>query len=125
VAETDGIVIPPPAIPAKESPDGRLPRWDGTPLDHRNLNATLSPGTLFCQVGDPTKFEAILVIDQADIEMIRTGQKVEMMLDELPGLVVDGKITAISPEELQVAPRQLASEAGGPLTTKTDESGVS
>jgi putative peptide zinc metalloprotease protein len=125
VATSGGTVIPPPAIPNKPSPDGRLSKWHGSPLDKRNVNSTLTPGTLFCQIGDPTKFDAILVVDQTEMEMIRTGQRVEMMLTELPGEILEGKITAIAPEELKVVSRQLTNEGGGSLQTKTDESGVS
>ncbi|MCC7085148.1 MAG: efflux RND transporter periplasmic adaptor subunit [Pirellulales bacterium] len=124
IAGRDGVIIPPPAAPEKPSPDGRLSKWHGTPLEKRNLNSTLSPGTMFCQIGDPRKFDAILVVDQAEIEMIRAGQRVEMMLEEMPGEKLEGVVSAIAPEEMKVAPRHLSNEGGGSLATKTDPSGV-
>ena len=33
---------------------------------------------MFCQIGDPQKLEAVLVIDQGDIDYIHTGQKVDV-----------------------------------------------
>ncbi len=112
------------ACPSGLAQDGKLTTWNGTPLEKRNLGATFQPGTLFCQIGDPGKFDAILVVDQSDIESIHLGQKVKVMLDESPGKIYEGEITEISPEEMKVLPKQLSNKSGGSLETKTDESGV-
>jgi putative peptide zinc metalloprotease protein len=124
MSHTEGVVIPPPAVPNKPSPDGRLTKWHGSPLDKRNLNSTLTAGTLLCLVGDPTKKEAILIVDQSDIEMIRKDQRVEMMLDELPGEILEGRITAIAPEELKSVSPALSNEGGGSIATKAGPSGA-
>ncbi len=125
VARRGGVVFPPPSMPKRPRQDGKLTTWNGTPLEKRNLGATFQPGTLFCQIGDPGKFDAILVVDQSDIESIHLDQKVKVMLDESPGKIYDGEITEISPEEMKALPKQLSNKSGGSLETKTDESGVS
>ncbi len=125
VARRGGVVFPPPSMPKRPRQDGKLTTWNGTPLEKRNLGATFQPGTLFCQIGDPGKFDAILVVDQSDIESIHLDQKVKVMLDESPGKVYEGEITEISPEEMKALPKQLSNKSGGSLETKTDESGVS
>ena len=61
------------SLPARR-PDEKLPAWSGTPLDPENLGATLEQGVLFCQIGDPKRLEAVLVIDQADRNIVREGQ---------------------------------------------------
>jgi putative peptide zinc metalloprotease protein len=124
VSHTAGEIIPPPAVPDKPAPGGRLSKWYGTPLEKRNLNSTLTPGTLFCQIGDPTKFEAILIVDQSDIEMIRRDQRVELMLEELPGDILEGRVTAISPEELKTVPSALTNDGGGSIAVKQDDTGA-
>ncbi len=124
VARRGGVVFPPPSTPNRPRQDGKLANWNGTPLEKRNLGATFQPGTLFCQIGDPDKFDAILVVDQADIESIHLGQKVKVMLDESPGKVYQSEITEISPEEMKVVSKQLSNKSGGSVETKTDESGV-
>ena len=43
----------------------------GQPAGDRRTWRLLDPATLFCQIGDPAKWEAILVVDQDDIEFIR------------------------------------------------------
>ncbi len=75
-AARDGTVLPPPPTPAphqEEMEGGQLPSWSGTPLDEENYRPYLKEGVLFCQVGDPRNLEAILVIDQGDIDFVKDG----------------------------------------------------
>jgi putative peptide zinc metalloprotease protein len=115
-----GTVLPPPLIPRREDPDGQLPTWSGTPLEKENLGAYLQEGTLFCQIGDPRKLEAVLVIDQADRNMIRPDQRVFIKIDELPHETFTSKIAEIAESELKVSPQRLTNKYGGELATKTD-----
>ncbi len=120
VALRPGIVMPPHATQKREDPDGQLPTWSGTPLEPENQGAFLPISTLFCQIGDPRQMEAILVIDQSEVELVRPGQKVDVKLEELPGRVFTGRITEIAPEALRVAPKALSTKYKGELSTKTD-----
>ncbi len=124
VSPVSGTVLPPPELPAKRNQDKQLQHWSGTPLDPKNRNAYLEQGVLFCLVGDPHKMEALLVVDQEDIEYLRKGQTAEVKLDELPAETLSGEIAEIGAEPLTVSPRHLSNKAGGELATKTDESGV-
>jgi putative peptide zinc metalloprotease protein len=119
-----GVVMPPPAMPARTEDDSRLPNWTGTPLERKNLGASLKESSLFCQVGDPTQWEAILVVDQADVDLIHEHQRVDIKLDQLPAETLEGQISEISKSDLKVAPRQLSSTVGGDLVTRTDANGV-
>jgi putative peptide zinc metalloprotease protein len=124
VSPVSGTVLPPPELPAKQNQDKQLQHWSGTPLDPKNRNAYLEQGVLFCLVGDPHKMEALLVVDQEEIEYLKPGQAVEVKLDELPAETLTGEIAEIGAEPLTVSPRHLSNKAGGELATKTDESGV-
>ena len=124
VAPTDGTVLPPPEAPRE--PDrgtGDLMKWSGSTLAPENLGAYLQPPTLYCQIGDPTKWEAHLAIDQDDIEYIRENQDVSIKLAELPYVTFHTKIVEIGPE-LKVTPRQQSSKSGGELMSKADETGM-
>ncbi len=124
LAPAEGVVFPPPRKPSQEDPNGQLAGWSGTPLDEQNLGAFLEAGSLFCQIGDPKQMEAILIIDQGDLEFVATGQNVEIKLDELPHETLHGAITEIANVELEVSPTRLSVKSGGELPTKTDASGV-
>jgi putative peptide zinc metalloprotease protein len=120
-----GTVLPPPLKPRRDDPDGQLPDWSGSPMEKENLGAFLQEGVLFCQIGDPRKLEAVIVVDQADRNMIRQDQKVDIKIDELPHDTITSKIAEIAESELKVSPQRLTNKAGGELATKTDpHSGV-
>lgn len=123
-APVAGTVLPPPFTPRRDDPNEQLPTWSGIPLKKNNLGAYLTQGVLFCQIGDPHQLDAILVVDQADIDFVASGQKVELKLDELPGHTFQSAVDEIAMADLKVSPRQLSNKAGGELATKTDESGV-
>jgi len=124
-APQEGVVFPTPRLEPRKDPQGQLSKWSRTPLEPRNLGCFLEPGTQFCSVGDPVEMEALLVIDQDDIDFVAAGQDVEIKLDELPHDTFTGTIDKISEEEMEFSPKRLTAKAGGELSTKTDpESGV-
>jgi multidrug resistance efflux pump len=67
--------------------------------------------------------EAILAIDQTDIEYVREGDSVEIYLEALPGREFRSQVRRISRAEMRVSPRSLSSKSGGQLVTKTDATG--
>ncbi len=124
-APRDGVILPPPWVEKREAPSGRLVKWSGTPMKDYNRGCFLEAGSRFCLVGNPEKMEALLVIDQADIDFVLPGQDVEIKLDELPHDTFLGTIDKISEEEMEVSPKRLSAKSGGELSTETDpESGV-
>jgi len=130
VAPVAGIVLPPPHRPRREDPDGRLSSWSGTPLDPKNQGCFLQEGDLFCQVGEPERMEAVLVIDQGDIELVRKRfdrgdpVHVDIKLNELPYRTLRSTIADIGPGEMKISSQRLSTKTGGELATKTDASGL-
>jgi putative peptide zinc metalloprotease protein len=123
-APKDGIVLPAPRQPKKETPANELPAWHGSPLDQINLGTYLPEGTLVCQIGDPTRMEAVLVAEQDDRENITVGVPVSIMLDCLPGVLFTGRISEIADKPLDVVPQHMTNKAGGEVITKSDPSGA-
>lgn len=120
-APLTGTVLP----PRRHEPQpvaGALPTWEGTPLDPRNRGCALDTGTLICLIGDPARLEALLVIDQADVEFVAPGQVVQVQLDQAPGAILNGKIVELAEIDLQITPPELL--AGGDLATRSDERGL-
>lgn len=116
-----GAVLPPQWKTIDPRGD-KLGDWEGTPLVDRNLGSLLETGTLFCLIGDPRRVEAVAIVDQADVERIRVGQRAEIKLDESAGETVWSTVTDVAEIDLAVAPRQLV--YGGELPVKKDESGA-
>ncbi|MBA3481423.1 MAG: biotin/lipoyl-binding protein [Pirellulales bacterium] len=128
VAPRDGVVIPPPRTPERPTEDdAELPTWTGTPLDEKNLGATLSPQgqqNLLCQIGDPNEWDAMLVIDLDDVGLLRKGQEVKLMFEESAYHVYVSKIEEPGSDVLQQAPPRLASTNGGPLAAQPNQDGT-
>jgi len=120
---TSGTIMPAPYHPAETDEEENLATWSGTPLDVRNTGAFYNSGTLVCHVGDPTQLEAILVIDQSDIEFVGNGQNVEIFVEHLPGRQFESRVDQISRMEMKNSPRNLSSKTGGNLDTRTDAAG--
>ena len=121
-AERDGVILPPTITqaPRHDDPEAQLPSWSGTPLDPENQNAVLKDGTLFCQIGNPTELEAVLIVDQGDVDFVQVGQEVDLKLDAIPHDTLKGKIDRKAMSNLKATPHRLGTKAGGELATKTD-----
>ena len=120
VAPLAGTVLPPTITTRHEDGEEKLPAWSGTPLDRENVGATLEQGERFCQIGDPKRLEAVMVIDQADRNIVREGQAVDIKLEGFPSTMLHSQIAEIAESELKVSPQRLSSKSGGELATKTD-----
>lgn len=119
-AAADGIVYPPPWKARRETPETTLAEWSATPLEPRNVGAYLRTGDLFCLIGDPQRMEAVLVVDQADVDFVRSGLSVRIKLDELPSRTFHGEIAEVAKRQAEAASIRLSGKAGGELATKTD-----
>ncbi|TWU40783.1 hemolysin D [Novipirellula artificiosorum] len=119
-AKQTGFVMPPPLKKPQDAGDGRLPGWSGTPLDEENRGAMLTADDLICEIGNPDEFEAVLVIDQGDVQLVREGQTVDMKLDSRRLETFSGVILEKSNEPLKSASTSMASQTGGDLQTEID-----
>jgi len=122
VAPIAGTVLPPPNVVEHASDRHALAGWSGTPLDEKNRGAYLETGTLVCLVGEPDAFEAIVHVDENDVELVAAGQAVSLRLDHLPAETFTGTVTDVSKLDLDVMPRELA--AAGDLPARKDERGI-
>jgi multidrug efflux pump subunit AcrA (membrane-fusion protein) len=116
--------LTPPAPRTAETDDARLlPNWSGHPLEVRNVGARLETGVTVGQIGDPSVTDVVLAIDETEIDFVRTGQIVDIVLDQLPGQRLRTTLATLSAEELAFAPRSLSAKHGGILATRTDAQG--
>jgi putative peptide zinc metalloprotease protein len=101
VAERDGTVMQPP--------------------ERDKLGTFLESGpNPFCQIGDPTKLEAWLVIDQGYNVYVKEGQNVSLKFYGHPLTTFQGVITAIPNVDVANLPPELSNAAGGEVPTKPD-----
>jgi len=124
-AKEPGVVIPPPnkPIPRQVETEEQLPSWSGNPFDSKNKSAFFSESDLLCLVGDPARMEAVLVVDQHDIDLVQVGDEADIKIDSARLNTFSGKIENISEMEMTVAPESMGVQAGGHLNTEMDSSG--
>ncbi len=124
-APVAGTVLPTPFRPVTPVVDRALPTWTGTVFDTKNLGMYLDVGqSPVVQIGHPNKFDAILAIDQADIDFVHVGQEVELKLDALAWKNFEGKIDEKSKRDMEVSPQAMGSMTGGGLAVYQDSAGI-
>jgi putative peptide zinc metalloprotease protein len=125
VSGRTGIVIEPPAKSPMKGVDEseQLPTWNGSPFQVENQDAFFAEADLLCYVGDPRKMEAVIVLDQHDIDLVKVSDEVELMMESARLHSVTGNISTISKAEMKESPASLSIQAGGNLDTKMDEMG--
>ena len=130
-APIDGVVVSPYWKPAKKNDDptvfDELPEWYGTALLDRNLGLPLQPGTHVASVGDPTKLEALLIVNQSKIDFVQAGQQVKIKLESLPSRTFDGTIERaidIEHQRMESVPIQLSTKGGGAVPTTSESNGL-
>ncbi len=120
VAKRDGIVLPPPEKQAQSAGDGRLPGWTGSPLSEHNRGALLTAEDLICELGSPDELEAVLIVDQGDVQLVDVGQHVDLKLESNRIETISGKIFEKSQSEIRQTSSALALQTGGDLQTEID-----
>jgi putative peptide zinc metalloprotease protein len=124
VAPISGTVLPPPLVEKQVDESTHLPPWYGSPFDKENIGATLVAGTMFCQIGEPNRLQARLIIDQNDDALVWPDQKVEIMLDQSAEFVYKSRILERGSETVKQTPVHLSSLSGGPVPTQMSPDGV-
>lgn len=123
-APIGGIVMPPPEKKADPPVEGRLPTWHGSLLRESNLGARVEMDDVVCLIGDPQSFEAMLVIDQADLPFISEGLDAQIRLDAYAGDTLKGTIADIAGADMEVASPTMSNQTGGQMALVTDAAGV-
>jgi hypothetical protein len=118
-APRDGFIIPVAEVP-RRSGGNELQPWSGSPLDPHNRHAFLKTGDLICRVGDPRKFDVILSIDQSDIEFVKPGQAVSVILDAYPTERRTTRLASISRLDMEGSPASVSPKAEDDLLTLAD-----
>ncbi|HJN11957.1 MAG TPA: hemolysin D [Pirellulaceae bacterium] len=132
IAPVSGVVFPPPVRPFRDSGDGRLPSWSGSLFDKKNRGASLQERDQLCQIGDASAFEAVLVVDQGDVNLVleyhgknnRQWPAVDMKLDAYRWQTFSGEIEKVALAPMEHTSASLASQGGGELDAKTEANGM-
>jgi putative peptide zinc metalloprotease protein len=130
VAPAAGWIIPPPyRLDKMSESQGRLHTWEGTPFEERNRGALLTPTDLICQIGDPHQMDAVLIIDQAYVDLVKAdgpqgpGHPVRLLLEAYTRKAFDSHVEELATTEVKSVPAGMSTQKSGRLETKADPTG--
>jgi multidrug efflux pump subunit AcrA (membrane-fusion protein) len=83
----------------------------------------LMEGTVLCMVGEPEKFEAVMVVDQSEVEFVGRGQHVDLRLNSFPWRTFTGRVEELAETHIESSSERMSVKAGGLVPTETDASG--
>lgn len=110
-----GVVLPPPNLPRPLTSEETLAEWTGTPLEEGNRGATVKEQTLLCYVGDTSRFDALVLVDQDAVEFVRVGNKVGLQFQSSPGSICTGIVEEVSTARSEALPREISVSRLGPI----------
>jgi putative peptide zinc metalloprotease protein len=87
---------------------------------HETIGQYLKPGKPFCQIGDPHKLEAHMLLDQADRDLIKSGRVAWMKIYGDSEVTWKSKVDVIAERNREEIPPELSNTAGGEVATKKD-----
>ncbi len=122
MAPADGVVLSPPDT-AERPTDGGLPARSGSLIREQNLGSFVQGGELLCLLAQSGEMEAVVLVDQSQVEFVKAGQTVELNFLHLPGTRFTGVIERIANEGLEQTPIHLTTKGGGDVVTTTDQTG--
>jgi putative peptide zinc metalloprotease protein len=106
-APRSGVVYPPPdRVPVNG--ESKQLRWQGSPLDQKNLGCTMEAGDLLCVVGDADCHEAIVYVEESDAPLVEPERYVRLWLDQFPNRRFTGTVTSDPQSVIHDAPTELA-----------------
>jgi putative peptide zinc metalloprotease protein len=95
-APVAGRVVAAPARQDRPSRAGRLPGWNGSPLEACNLGAWIEPRTPLCVIAPGDRSVAWAGVEQADAPAVAPGQAVRILVEEQPLSAHDGRVVQVA-----------------------------
>ncbi|MDA1016162.1 MAG: HlyD family secretion protein, partial [Planctomycetota bacterium] len=118
-----GIVVSAPDAALRPTDGNQLAARSGALISDTNVGSSVDPGDLLCSLAQSGEMEAVAVVDQGDLEFVKSQQTVKMKLEHLPDTLFSGHIERMATEDLRSTPIQLTIKGGGSVATMTDSSG--
>lgn len=91
-------------------------------VPHREtVGSWIQPDKPFCEVGDPRRLEAHLIMDQGDIDLVKVGRKSWVKIYGESELTWTRRVSEVATRNREEVPPELSNLAGGEIATKPDQ----
>lgn len=84
------------------------------------VGQVLKPGKPFCEVGDPHHIEAHMIVDQADVDLIRLDSRAWVKIYGRSETTYLSEVSEIAKRSRDEIPPELSHDAGGEIAAKAD-----
>lgn len=88
--------------------------------DPETVGQYLKPGKPFCEIGDPHKLEAHMILDQGDIDLVRVNRQTWLKIYGDSEVTWKSHVGTIAKRNRDEVPPELSNMAGGEIATKQD-----
>jgi putative peptide zinc metalloprotease protein len=85
------------------------------------LGQWLEPGKPFCQIADPTKLEAHLIMDQADVDLFKVGNRAWLKIYGSSERTIRSTVHDKAVRNREEIPPELSQSVGGEIAAEPDE----
>jgi putative peptide zinc metalloprotease protein len=92
----------------------------GIVLHRESVGQWVKPGKPFCEVGDPRRLEAHLIIDQSDIHLIHSDSIAWIKIYGRAEHTIKSRVAEIAKRSRDEVPTELSNMAGGEVASKPD-----
>jgi putative peptide zinc metalloprotease protein len=90
-------------------------------LPHKEtVGQWVKPGKPFCEVGDPQKLEAHLIVDQSDVNLVKPGHTAWIKIYGRAEKTIKSKVSSIAKRSSDEVPTELSNLANGEVASKPD-----
>jgi putative peptide zinc metalloprotease protein len=91
-------------------------------VPHRStVGQWLKPGKPFCEVGDPRRLEAHIILDQTDIDLVELDRRAWVKIYGDSERTIRSKVIEVAKRNRDEIPPELSNMAGGEIATKADQ----
>lgn len=115
----DGTILPPRKRPVVFD-QSVLTEYAGTPLDEENIGCRLDAGALFCLIGDPSRLEAIAMIEESHVPLLAAGQAARLQCAKMHGSISAGRVGMIAQVHEDDLPPELVESQSLSMTQGSD-----
>jgi putative peptide zinc metalloprotease protein len=87
---------------------------------HETVGQWLKPGKPFCEIGDPSKLEAHLIVDQSDVDLIALDRAAWVKVYGISERTYKSYVSVIASRNREEIAPELTNMAGGEVSAKSD-----
>jgi putative peptide zinc metalloprotease protein len=80
----------------------------------------VKPGKPFCEVGDPHKLEAHMILDQSDVDLVMLNRRAWLKIYGDSETTWKSRVAEVAKRNREEIPQELSNQAGGEIATKQD-----